>query len=271
MEETIATMTDGIGAEVSASAGAEPDVVNLSDLFIDEAGGAAEPTQTETVTPEAHDGGAEPTDPIRSQKDFNAALRVRLQEKEASVSRRYESTPEYRLGQQLLRERMSREGISAQEAAARIERDMIAQQAAEYQKNPQRFYEDYLRTQNQPQARQTAPQDPAASIAQELIAAKEAGLLPDSFSPQHLTPEFIADVQEYGIKAAARIFAASAASADAYAGEVAARQRVPQPIRTSGSSMRQAKPNFATMTDAQFDAYNKRIEAELAKGKKVRF
>lgn len=264
MEETIATTTEGIGAEA--------DVVNLSDLFADEPGGAAEPEQTETVAPESHDGGAEPTEPIRTQKDFNAALRVRLQEKEASVSRRFESSPEYRLGQQLLRERMSRDGITAEEAAARIERDMIAQQAAEYQQNPQRFYEDYLRNQTNPTARQSARQDPAASIAQELIAAKESGLLPDSFDPQrHLTPEFMADVQEYGVKAAARIFSASAASADAYASEVAARQRVPQPIRTSGASMRQAKPDFSTMTDAQFKAYSEKIDKALATGKKVRF
>lgn len=264
MEETITAPTESIGTEA--------DVVTLSELFADDAGGTAEPEQTETVATESHDGGAEQPEPIRNQKDFNAALRVRLQEKEASVARRFESSPEYRLGQQLLRDRMSREGITAEEAAVRIERDMIAQQAAEYQKNPQRFYEDYLRNQTQPASRQSVQQDPAANIAQELIAAKESGLLPDSFDPQrHLTPEFMADVQEYGVRAAARIFSASAASADAYANEVAARQRVPQPIRTSGSSMRQAKPDFASMTDAQFRAYSEKIDKALATGKKVRF
>ena len=90
---------------------------------------------------------------IKNQADFNAALRTRLQEKEASVSRRYQNSPVYMLGQELLRERMQN-GISAEQAYQQILDERVKAKAESYKQNPQNFYEDYLRS----QSRQYEPQ-----------------------------------------------------------------------------------------------------------------
>lgn len=216
------------------------------------------------------DDGAQPSEPvIKNQTDFNAALKTRLQEKEASVARRYQNSPEFLLGQQLLRERMQN-GVSAEQAYQQILDERVKAKAESYRQNPQNFYEDYLRSQTrQPEIRSSS--DDAQSLAEQLISAKESGLLPEDFSPQDITPDFIADVQEYGVKAAARIFNASHASTDSIVSKVAANQRLPRTMRTDGINVPPPRLDIENMSTEDFAKLDDRLADALAKGKRVRF
>ena len=223
----------------------------------------------EDTVEESHDDGAQSEPVIKNQTDFNAALKTRLQEKEASVSRRYQNSPEYMLGQELLRERMQN-GISAEQAYQQILDERVKQKAESYKQNPQNFYEDYLRS----QTRQPEPQDDggdAQSLAEQLIEAREAGLLPEDFSPADITPDFISDVQEFGVRGAAKIFNASHVSTDNVVSKLNANKRLPKTMRTDGVNVPPPKLDIENMSTEDFAKFDKRLADALAKGKRVRF
>ena len=206
---------------------------------------------------------------IKNQADFNAALRTRLQEKEASVSRRYQNSPEYMLGQELLRERMQN-GISAEQAYQQILDERVKAKAESYKQNPQNFYEDYLRS----QSRQYEPQqsyDNNQSLAEQLIEAKEMGVLPEDFSPEDITPDFIADVQEFGVRGAAKIFNASHVTTDRVVSKIAANQRLPRTMKTDGANVPMPKLDIEHMSSDDFAKLDERLTEALAKGRRVRF
>ena len=206
---------------------------------------------------------------IKNQADFNAALRTRLQEKEASVSRRYQNSPEYMLGQELLRERMQN-GISAEQAYQQILDERVKAKAESYKQNPQNFYEDYLRS----QSRQYEPQqsyDDNQSLAEQLIEAKEMGVLPEDFSPEDITPDFIADVQEFGVRGAAKIFNASHVTTDRVVSKIAANQRLPRTMKTDGANVPPPRLDIEHMSSDDFAKLDERLTEALAKGRRVRF
>lgn len=276
MEETINTTAEATESGAEGFGGNE---VNISDLLTDNPQGTVEAPGAENAQePITRSDGAEPERPIQNQTDFNAALKTRLAEKEATVSRRYTSSPEYQLGKMLLAERMQKDGVSAEVAAQRIRQERIDQRAQQYKQDPQEFYRDYLQSQTQPapapQANpmQNAPQDEASTLAQQLYDAKQAGILPDSFDPnKHITREFISDVQRFGVEAAARIFQVQTASTDSIVSELERRRQQPQPIRPTGGSVSAPKIDIANMTDAEFAALDAKIGDAMAKGKRVKF
>ena len=215
------------------------------------------------------DDVAQPSEPvIRNQADFNAALKTRLQEKEASVARRYQSSPEFMLGQELLRERMQN-GISAEQAYQQILDERVKAKAESYRQNPQNFYEDYLRQQSRQEYRSGS--DDASSLAEQLISAREMGLLPEDFSPKDITPDFIENVQEFGVRGAAKIFNASRVSTDNVVSRVSANQRLPRPMKTDGINVPPPKLDIEHMSTEDFEKLDQRLSEALAKGRRVRF
>ena len=273
MDENTNTSVETMEPAAETFGGEEIDV---ADLMRNPAQGTVEPPAAESEpAAESHSDGAQPERPIQNQTDFNAALKTRLTEKEATVSRRFLESPEYQLGRMLLADRMQRDGVSAEEAAQRIRKERIDQRAQQYQQNPQEFYKDYLQSQTQPTKpaqQQPAQQDEASSLAQQLYDAKQAGILPDGFDPdKHITREFISDVQRFGVEAAARILQAQSASTGSIVSELERRQRQPQPIRPTGGSVAAPKVDFENMSDADFAALDAKIGAAMAKGKRVRF
>lgn len=206
---------------------------------------------------------------IKNQTDFNAALRTRLQEKEASVSRRYQNSPEYMLGQELLRERMQN-GMSAEQAYQQILDERVRAKAESYKQNPQNFYEDYLRSQSrQYEAPRGAGDD--QSLAEQLIEAKEMGVLPEDFSPDDITPDFIADVQEFGVRGAAKIFNASHVTTDKVVSRLNANQRLPRTMKTDGANVPPPRLDIERMSSEDFARLDERLSDALAKGKRIRF
>lgn len=273
MDENTTTSVETMEPAAETFGGEEIDV---ADLMSNPAQGTVEPPAAENApAAESHSDGAQPERPIQNQTDFNAALKTRLLEKEATVSKRFQESPEYQLGRTLLADRMQRDGVSAEEAAQRIRKERIDQRAQQYQQNPQEFYKDYLQSQTQPTKpaqQQPAQQDEASSLAQQLYDAKQAGILPDGFDPdKHITREFISDVQRFGVEAAARILQVQSASTGSIVSELERRQRQPQPIRPTGGSVAAPKVDFENMSDAEFAALDAKIGAAMAKGKRVRF
>ena len=215
------------------------------------------------------DDVAQPSEPvIKNQTDFNAALKTRLQEKEASVARRYQNSPEFMLGQELLRERMQN-GISAEQAYQQILDERVKAKAESYRQNPQNFYEDYLRQQSRQEYRSSS--DDASSLAEQLISAREMGLLPEDFSPQDITPDFIENVQEFGVRGAAKIYNASRVSTDNVVSKVSANQRLPRPMKTDGINVPPPRIDIEHMSTEDFEKLDQRLSEALAKGRRVRF
>ena len=133
MEETINTTAEATESGAEGFGGNE---VNISDLLTEEPQGTVEAPGAENAQePITRSDGAEPERPIQNQTDFNAALKTRLAEKEATVSRRYTSSPEYQLGKMMLAERMQKDGVSAEVAAQRIRQERIEQRAQQYKQD----------------------------------------------------------------------------------------------------------------------------------------
>jgi len=224
----------------------------------------------EGTVDKTQDDAAKPEPAIKNQQDFNAALRNRLQEKEASVSRRYQNSPEYMLGQELLRERMQN-GMSAEQAYQQILDERVKAKAESYKQNPQNFYEDYLRSQQTGRQQDDQQGDEASSLAEQLIEARANGLLPEDFSSSDITPEFIADVQEFGVRGAAKIFNASHVTTDRVVSKLNSNQRLPRTMKTDGANVPVPKLDFDHMSDEEFAKLDSRFAEALAKGKKIRF
>ena len=243
------------------------DEISLSDLMQSD----ASETGTVVEQPEADaQPGAQPRDddaqePIKDQRDFNLALRARLEREREKFQR----TPEYLAGQMLLQERMAKDGISAEEALDRIRRERNTERAQEYAKNPAAFYEDYLN--NRQTAPTTAPQaSEAETLAQQMTAAGEAGLIPPSFDPKRdMNAAFVGNLQRYGAEAALEIWKAQQSTA--VQTEVQRQKAAPRPMRVGGGGVTAPKLDFENMSSEEFAKIDKQIEQSLRMGRKVRF
>lgn len=266
------------------------DVVYLSelDVGVDEGSTVERDAQIdESAAPNARGDGAEQPDNARNQnatpKDFSVALNKRVAEIQAREQAKYESSDEYQFGRMMLQERAAREGITVQEARRRYENEQVSSQADEYQKNPKKFYEDFVRYRNSPPVQQAQPQQlqpeahgvnvVAPSLARQIVEAKQNGLLPETFSPADVTPEFVSHVQQFGVQEAARRLAAPQqgfATAASIADELERRRRAPRPMRPASQGAAMGAVNFRGMTDEQFNKYDAQIEKAIMEGKRVK-
>ncbi len=265
MENTVANEAiDAVETEQQYDDGAAGvDEINLSDLM------QSDNPENETVggqpdaAAESRDDGAQDTG--RDQDAIDAALRKRL----AAEREKFQRTPEFLAGQMLLQERMAKDGISAAEALERIRRERNTERAQEYVKNPAAFYEDYLN--NRQTAPPPAPQaSEAETLAQQMTAAGEAGLIPPSFDPKRdMNAAFVGNLQRYGAEAALEIWKAQQSTA--VQTEVQRQKAAPRPMRVGGGSVSAPKLDFENMTDEEFAKIDKQIEQSLRMGRRVRF
>ena len=228
------------------------------DADIDAMMGDAEPAPEA----ETHDGSADAQ--ITNQKDFNKALGARLGEERDRLTRRYENSPEYQLGKQMLAERMRRDNLSADDAYKAILDENIKAQAKQFKDNPEQFYEHMLRSQNQRQQVQQTPshEQTAMNLTQQLIDAGNRGAMPENFTPQDITPEFISNAQAYGIDAALVMWSNRAAGTrEDVVAELTRRQSMPVPMRSTGDNVAPRPVDFEHMSKEEFARY----EAALKK------
>lgn len=263
MEELVVTPQDDTAGNL---------VVNAQDdaakEFIDI--GTAEPQAADEQGAEhTQDGAAKPK--IENKTDFHYVLNRRLEDERKKYAKRYESSDEYQIGKMLLQDRAAKDGISVQEARRRIESERIEAQAKQYAENPQSFYQDYIRAK---QPEQTPIQDPAMNLSQQIIEARESGVLPEEFSPEHVNSDFVENVQRYGIEAASKIWQAqqpSKVEADRIADEIEKRRNMPKPMNPVSGNVTPPRTNFSEMSSEEFWKLEKQVQEARLRGKTPRF
>lgn len=231
---------------------------------IDAMMGNAAPDEPAQETSGTAPGSANVDQNITNQKDFNKALNARLGEERTRLTRRYEQSPEYMLGKQLLEERMRKDGLTADAAYQTIRNEQIQAQAKNYKDNPASFYEDWLRSQSQPQRQSTEPTPQTAeSLTSQLMDARARGVMPEDFQPNDITADFIANVQKYGMDGALAVWdnTRPQQARTAIVNELERRQNMPQPMRSNGDFVAPRPPDFAHMSSEEF----KKWDAALAK------
>lgn len=234
------------------------------DAQIDAMLGNADPGTPAQESPENASGNAYADQNITNQKDFNKALNARLGEERTRVTRRYEQSPEYMLGKQMLEERMRRDGLSADAAYKRIRDEQIQSQAQAYKENPENFYEDWLRSQSQTTRQTTGTQPPptAEDLTSQLMDARNRGVMPNDFQPNDITSDFIENVQKYGMDSALAIWDTTRPqhTRAAIVNELERRQQMPQPIRSNGDFVSPRPPDFKNMSSEEFKKWDAALQ-----------
>lgn len=269
MENTVATpaVEAGFGQDDAAQFENSADLIDVGTLM-------QEDTEPTVATAESVATVQQPQDDAASgkghltQADFDRILGQRL----GSERTKYESSPEYMLGQQLIRERAAREGITADEAYRRIQNDHVQQKAEQYAKDPKAFYADYLTQQNTPTTptQQTYQQPPAdaATLTQQLVAA---GAMDMGFQPQHITPQFAADAQKYGVQTALLLWQRGRApSQDAIVAQLEQRKRTPQPMRPMSNGASSPTRDYTNMSSDEFKKLEARLKQATLDGRRVK-
>lgn len=162
MENSVATPAADVGFEQvdAAQFDNSAETVDVGTLMQEDTTPTVAPAEPVATIQQPQDDAASGKG-FRSQEDFDRVLGRRL----GDERRRYESSPEYMLGQQLIRERAARDGITAQEAYQRIQNDHVQQKAEQYAKDPKAFYADYLTQQNRPYTPTPQPASQPADAA----------------------------------------------------------------------------------------------------------
>lgn len=273
---TTVTPDDAIESAAPEASAGEIDLSELASLLENE--GNAESPAPAKAKAASRDGSAQPSAKAMSQEAFNAALSGRLTEERFRVQRRFEQSPEYQIGAQLLRTRMAQEGVTAEEAARKILDEHISARAESYKNDPKAFYEDMLRgNMGQPVPAQPTtekPNAPAAnSIAEQLVRAREAGIMPEHFTSKDITSEFVQDVSELGAERALRVWsrehAAAPSSRSDILGELSRRQAQPQPMRSTGDNVGRKPIDFTAMSDEEFERWEAEINRRAARGERI--
>lgn len=270
MDTTVANEPIEVGFQQDDAAASSADYVDVSTL-LDE-------SQPPTVAPEpvatvqnTQDDAAKGGKGFIPQADFDRILGARLRDERV----RHEASPEFMLGQQLIRERAARDGVTAEEAYRRITNDHVQQRAEQYVKDPKSFYTDMLTQQLQPQTPQTPQTSPtpntpadAATLTQQLIAA---GAMDMGFQPQHITPQFAADAQQYGVQTALLLWQrGQAPTQDAVVATLEQRKRAPQPMRPMSNGGTVPTRDYASMSSEEFRKLEAKLQQATLDGRRVR-
>lgn len=274
MDTTVANAPIDMGFPQDDAAATGADYVDVSALMNETGAPTVAPTEPVATVQAPQDDAAKGGKGFIPQADFNRILGERL----GDERKKYEATPEFMLGQQLIRERAARDGVSADEAYRRITDDHIKQRAEQYDKNPKEFYADMLRQQMTPNTPPT-PQPPretpasAMTLTQQLL---EAGAPSMGFLPQHITPQFAADAQELGVRAALALWKRGmqaqpqSASPEAIIDQIEQRRRAPQPMRPTTQASGAPSYDYASMSTEEFRKLEQQIKKATSEGRRVR-
>lgn len=268
MENSVATPAADVGFEQvdAAQFDNSAETVDVGTLMQEDTTPTVAPAEPVATIQQPQDDAASGKG-FRSQEDFNRVLGQRL----GDERRKYEASPEYMLGQQLIRERAARDGITAQEAYQRIQNDHVQQKAEQYAKDPKAFYADYLTQQNRPYTPTPQPASQpadAASLTQQLIAA---GAMDMGFQPQHITPQFAADAQQYGVQTALLLWQrGNAPTQDAVVAQLEQRKRAPQPMRPMSNGAATPTRDYASMSSEEFRKLEAKLKQATLDGRRVK-
>lgn len=269
--ENITGVEETVETNLPQEAAAEDDVVELSDLSVEEPEEQGEEkveAQVEDAQPaQTGDDSLLSQDEVRNQERINAAIAQRLN----AERRKFENDPIYQLGKR----------YAAQfESAEAAREQLLNEQAERLAGDPKAFAMEFLKQGQKEQPTAPAPEteDPRESVAaivNDLIAMGDNGELPQDFNLDAYLkayPDFINDYQQFGIKAAVKM--AGLAVQNQKAAETSAKleqnARLPQSTRPA-SIPREQPPDFQNMSSAQFRRYEEKIRRATMDGKRVKF
>ena len=200
-----------------------------------------------------------------TQTDFDRVLGKRLYDERAKQEQRWKSSPQYRLGEELLRERMAKANLNEQDAYAQILAERRDQKAQQYASNPQEFYKDYL-AEREPKQTQSGG---AEEFTRALI---EAGAPDMGFTAEDITASFTEDVQKYGVQAALAMWQRTRdAGTRAQAREQMNVQRsLPRSHTVQGQPAGAPVYDYSTMSDADFDKVMAKLNQATLDGRRVK-
>ena len=252
--------------------------VHVSDLIGQKEDNAGKKSGGAEGAPAQRNGSAQSASKTESPKE-NHIPEYRIREVREKAAAQVQGSPEYQLGAALLRERMARDGVTAEEAHRRIVSDRAAEKAKEAKADPEKFYRDFYAGNGAPQPQQAPKAEPAAAegdITSEFMSIVNSGQLPAGFLPEHITPEFKDDMLRMGASRALRLWAAeSGAQRTAQPTQQTAQQQRQQPTtapqRISGAESTRKPVDFSkgAMSDKEFDAMLAKIQAANARGDRV--
>lgn len=266
MENTVASeaIDTGVATEQYVDDAAEIDELNLSELMASDESGegtVAEPQDVD-AQPKANERADDAQTPMYDQKAIDAIIGQRLGREREKFMR----SPEYIAGELVLKQRMQRDNIGAEEALKRIRDDQVDERAELYAKDPKAFYRDYINGQNAPQP--VAETDNA--LARELITAHQMHALPQNFDPNRDVDEtFVAYHHAFGLSKAVENW--KSRNSAATAAEVQRQKTAPQPMKIGGNPVNTPSLDFGSMSYEDFARIDKQIEQSLRMGRKVRF
>lgn len=244
------------------------DYVGIEDLMSESEESTVEQAQTAPAPDDAGTAAPAPeAQTAQTQTDFDKVLGKRLYDERSKQEARWRSTPQYLLGEELLKERMAKDNLSEADAYERIRAERRDAKAQQYARNPQEFYNDYLAEKEQP--RQTQQSGGAEEFTRALI---EAGAPDMGFTADDITASFTEDVQKYGVQAALAMWQRTReAGTRAQAREQMNVQRsLPRPHTVQGQPAGAPAYDYSTMSDEDFDKVIAKLNQATLDGRRVK-
>ena len=237
-------------------------------------------TGTESDAPESTVGSPQVAQPAASpdngaQQTGEEDFTRRVGHAVSKARNQVRNSPEYQLGQKTISEYAAKNNISREDAYKRIMQEQIDEKATAYKNDPSQFYRDYLTEKQNPKTGQpetNAPQDTADRLGRELAELNASGEVPANFDPStSIDKEFWDNAQEFGAKAALRIWKASN-KPDPVQAEVQRRQAAPRPMSPPTGNNPSGQPvDFTKMSSEEFKKYERAVKSAVASGKRIRF
>ena len=256
----------------------EAATVSLSEMFkVDPADGSTEkkaaPAKAKPDAPDAAQTRAEKT---FTQTELNRILGERLEAERGKIT----NSKEYQFGRSAISARAKRDGVSEDEAYSRIQREEDDRIAELYVKDPRQFYKDMRNGAFNPNAQpeQVKPQAQyrytPENVAESLQTFEAGGTLPQGFSPESVTNEFVIDAMQNGTEAALFRWMtanpARMATRETVADEQARRRQLPKPMQTSGSSVASKSTKISDLSAEDFARLDEQIAQGTRRGMPVR-
>lgn len=234
----------------------QSDTVHAADLYTpDENGASAQETNVQTDAP------VQQTEERRYTSDeMSATVRKRLDKEHEKAA--------WKLGSELLKERMQADNIDEAEALKRIREDRIKAKAAQFKDDPEKGFAELMRMREQPEDTPTSDGD-VQRVYNEIVQEINDGKVPQGFNltaylgdPERAR-EFLKLREAVGMeRACALVMPQQPVS------KTELNRSLPQTIGTN-NSYSQKKIDYSEMSSEDFRAMDEKIKKMYAAGKRV--
>lgn len=248
-------------AEETAAVGMseQSDTVNVADLYTPDENGASAQTDTLAQT----DAPVQQTEERRYTSDeMSATVRKRLDKEHEKAA--------WKLGNELLKERMQADNIDEAEALKRIRDDRIRAKAAQFKDDPEKGFAELMRMREQPEDTPT-PGGDVQRVYDEIVAEINDGKVPNGFdltgylSDPARAREFLKLREAVGIERACALVMPQQPMTKAEQNRA-----LPQSIGTN-NAYAPKRLDYGEMSSEDFRKVDEKIKKMHAAGKRVEF